>query len=297
MRTRSACITVLLAVSVAALTTVACSPDATAPVAADGTRLTLDRRVKELNERYGWIGKYHTDGLEFVFAELSKRPGKSTREQLCRTAAKAIKEFHRQARQGEVPFALVDPAIESESCGDDPGTTRIGKNVIVSTPRIAANDLSPLAVSYMDEIGNAVASASSRASLLSQILNIQYAAVSNLSGEEAGAVIGVASIAISSMDYWEAHLHEWVNLGTVATPYSRSGSQSMIPIATEASAIVPPRWWSHPFVQNYRKVLAADAMGGARVLYTTWRLGVIGWDAAAAAALYSSVTMTFSLLF
>ncbi len=297
MRTRSACITVLLAVSAATLTIAACSPDATAPVPADDTRLALDRRVKELNERYGWIGQYHTDGLEFVFAELSKHPGKATQEQLCRRAARALKAFHRQARKGEVPFALVDPAIEAESCGAEASQARIGKNVIVGAPRLAANDLSSLAASYMDQIGHTVATASSREWLLGQVLNIQYAAVTNLSGEEAGAVVAVASIAISSMDYWEAHLHEWVNLGTVATPYSRSGAESMIPIAIEGSAIAKPKWWSNPYVQNYRKVLAADAMGGARVLYTTWRLGVIGWDAAAAAALFASVTMTFSLLF
>ena len=60
---------------------------------------------------------------------------------------------------------------------------------------------------------------------------------------------------------------------------------------------IPSKWWQHPVVRGYLKIVAADAMGAARTIYTTWELGPIGWDAAAAAGLWSSVTMTLSLLF
>jgi hypothetical protein len=127
-------------------------------------------------------------------------------------------------------------------------------------------------------------------------MTIQSSAVANLPPDNAGAVVAVVSIALSSLDYWEANMHNWITLD-IAKQYSRAaGAGSLLPIADIAS-FARPNWWSHPFVQGYIKVVSADAMGGARVLYTTWRLGPIGWDAAAAAALWSSVTMMMSLLF
>ncbi|MGK2961812.1 MAG: hypothetical protein ACSLFK_06635 [Gemmatimonadaceae bacterium] len=300
MRTRSAFITMLLAVSGAAITAVACTPDATAPAAVDETRIATDRKVQELRDRYGWVGQYHTDGLEYVFAELSKNRGKSSRDHACRIAAKALKEFHRQARRGEVPFGLVDPAIEAETCGAEITSGGVSKSIITGNPRVAADELLPLAVSYIDQVNQAVAGAVAagvtREGLLNQLITIQYAAVANLPPDHAGAVVAVVSIALSSLDYWEANMHNWVSLD-IAKQYSRAaGAGSLLPIAAIAS-FTRPNWWSHPFVQGYIRVVSADVAGGARVLYTTWRLGPIGWDAAAAAALWSSVTMMMSLLF
>ena len=294
MRTKSACFTTLLALSLSALALTACSGDATAP-AVDLERVALDRKVQDLTDQYGWIGKYHTDGLEYVYGELSRTRGYRTQREFCRVMAKAVKEFHRQARKGEIPFELVDPAIADETCGREMGGDRVSMNVLVGTPRMATNDLLPLTISYVDQISNAINSATSRSGLLSALLNIQYAAVGSLPQDQAGVIVAVVSIAISSMDYWEVNLDRWVNLNTIDTPYSRGGT--MTPVAIAPASFTPPRWWSNPFVQGFRKVLAADALGGARVLYTTWRLGPIGWDAAAAAALFSSGTMAGSLLF
>lgn len=300
MRTRSAFITMLLAVSGAAITAVACTPDATAPAAVDETRIATEKKVRELQDRYGWVGQYHTDGLDYVFAELSKNRGKSGRDHACRIAAKALKEFHKQARKGEVPFGFVDPAIQSETCGEEMTSAGVSKNIVVGNPRVATTDLLPLAVSYIDQVNKAVAGAVAagvtRQGLFNQLITIQYAAVANLPPDHAGAVVAVVSIALSSLDYWEANLYNWVTLD-IAKPYSRAaGAGALLPIAPIAS-FARPNWWSHPFVQNYMKVVGADVAGGARVLYMTWRLGPIGWDAAAAAALWSSVTMTLSLLF
>ena len=108
-------------------------------------------------------------------------------------------------------------------------------------------------------------------------------------------MVAVVSIAISSMDYWEVNLDKWIDLNTIDTPYARAATMTSIPFA--AASYAPPKWWSNPFVTGYRKVMTADALGGARVLYTTWRLGPIDWDAAAAAAVFSSITMAGSLMF
>jgi hypothetical protein len=294
MRTRSACINIFLALSFSAVALTACSGDPTASVV-EPERVALDRKVQELKDRYGWMGTYHTDGLEYVYADLSSTRGKRTRAEFCRVAARAVKEFHRQAGKGEIPFEMVDPAIADETCGREMGGGRVGKTVLVGNPRLAMDELAPLTISYVDQIEQAINSAISRAGLLSSLLDIQYAAVANLPEDQAGVVVAVVSIAISSMDYWEVNLDKWIDLNTIATPYARDAG--MTPVAIAPAAYTPPKWWSNPFVQGFRKVLAADALGGARVLYTTWRLGPIGWDAAAAAAVFSSVTMTGSLLF
>jgi hypothetical protein len=290
----------LLAVSGAAITAVACTPDATAPAAVDETRIATDKKVQELRDRYGWVGQYHTDGLEYVFAELSKSRGKSSRDQACRIAAKALKEFHKQARKGEVPFGLVDPAIEAETCGEEMTSGGVSKNILIGNPRVATSDLLPHTVAYIDQVNQAVAGAAAagvtRQGLLNQLMTIQWSAVANLPPDNAGAVVAVVSIALSSLDYWEANMHNWISLD-IAKQYSRApGASSLLPIADIAS-FTRPNWWSHPFVQGYLRVVSADVAGGARTIYVTWRLGPIGWDAAAAAALWSSVTMMMSLLF
>lgn len=293
MRKRSACRTALLALFISTLA-IACTPEATAPAHVDPARVAIDRKVDELRAKYGWMGKYHTDGLEYVFAELKQMRGKPGKDDYCRIVARALKDFHRRARRGEIPFQFVDPAIETETCGGAIGGGGLSRNLMI-TPRAPSHTLSPLATSYIDQVVTAIHSATSRQALVNQLLSIQYAAVGNLPLDEAGAVVATVSIAISSAEYWEMYLESWINLpGQIATPYSKAS------IAGGVAALLQwtwPKWWSHPFVANYRTVVAADAIAGMRVIYTTWRLGPIGWDAAAAAALYGSVTTALSLIF
>lgn len=300
MRTRSACFAILLALSAStAFTVVACSPDATTPVSTDEpTQVTLDQKVDDLRLRYGWVGDYHTDGLAYIYNALAKNGSKQKKDQQCAVAAKALKEFHKIARKGEVPFGIVDPSIASETCPADASSPRISKAVIAGSPRLSMNELSPLAVYYMDEVANAINSATSRSAFISALHTIQYAAAVNLSLEEAGAVVAMASIAISSADYWEENLDAWLGLQGPVTPYIRTGSASDIsPFPFSPVSIGKPKWWNEPFIRGYRKMVAADIVGGARVLYTTWAAGPIGWDAACVAALWASATTAFALLF
>jgi hypothetical protein len=151
-------------------------------------------------------------------------------------------------------------------------------------------------MTYIDQVATAISSATTRTALLTTLRSIEYAAVANLPYAEAGAVIAVVSIAISSMDYWEANLDAWVAMpGVIHVPYARNGDG--ITGIPASPFNVTPRWWTHPAIRAYLKIVGADAMGAARIIYTTWYSGPIGWDAAAAAGLWSSVTMTLSLLF
>jgi hypothetical protein len=298
MRIRSACVGAVVTLCLAALA-VACSPEATAPSVVDPTRAALDKKVDELQARYGWIGKYHTDGLDYVFAELSRRGGKRDRKTLCSEAATAMAAFHKSVRGREIPVDLVDPAILAGECSDKPSKSSTSSALVEPGSRAASMDASSLVAAYLDQIGTVIGSASSRSGMLSGLLDVQYAAVANLPQEEAGIIVATVSVAISSMEYWETNLEAWYGLPGIATPYSRSSSNSssVIPIASQANGLGWPVRWSNPFVQNFIKVVGADALGAGRVLYTTWRMGPIGWDAAAAAGLYSSITTALALIF
>ena len=301
MRTRSASFVILLALSAGTVAAVAaCSPDSTEPVArGDVAQVVLDRKLDDLRERYGWVGTYHTDGLAYIYKELAKNTGRlQKKEQICKSAAKALKEFHKAARKGEVPFGLVDPSLQNEACPAAEGSPRISMNVVDGRPRLSANELSPSAVSYMDQLATAINMATSRSQFISSILNVQDAAVASLSSEEAGAVVAAASIAISSADYWEANLDAWIGLQGPATPYVRLADDSdMSPVPFAPMSIGRPKWWDIPFIKGYRKVVAADIVGGARVLYTTWYAGPVAWEGAAAGALWASATTAFALIF
>jgi hypothetical protein len=274
----------------------ACTPDAPQPVAPgvidEPARIAADRRADDLRNQYDWLGKYHTDGLIFVYDRLAETKGRlKNRRDLCKAAAKAVKEFHRIARKSDVPLNLVDPSLALEVCAAEKAVSPDGI-AMSRDPGVRAN-LSPAAVSHIDQVYTAINSATSRSALLNALRSIEYSAITSLPNLEAGAVVGVVSIAMSSVDYWEANLDNWVTLPGLSTPYSRD--VVLKPGAPLAAGM--PRWWNIPFIQGYRRVLIADALGGARVLYTTWMAGPVGWDAAAAAALWSSTSMALSLLF
>lgn len=298
MRTKSAFFAILLAVTAGTTLTIsACTDDSTAPAPAkDDAQVVLEKKAKELEDTYGWMGQYHTDGMEFVFRKLKENSSKSKPEPVCKVAAKAVKEFHKTARKGELPLYLVDPSLDAEVCPSDNGKSP-NKNVLVGSPRVTRAVLSPEASSHIDRIETAINSATSRAALLNSLRTIQYSAIASLSQYEAGAITGIISIAISSMDYWEANLDAWVAMpGVIHVPYVRAAEPGNTVTGNELS-LVTPRWWTHPAVRAYLRIVAADAIGAARVIYATWSLGPIGWDAAAAAAVWSSTTMTLSILF
>ena len=136
MRTKSACFTAFLAVSLSALALAACSGDATAP-AADPERVALDRKVQDLKDRYGWMGEYHTDGLEYVYGELSRSDlvdGKQVAT-ISRALAKASGKqvFPISAPLGEGLEPLLDAIVE-----------RLGREPEQAAAQEPAGDWSPL---------------------------------------------------------------------------------------------------------------------------------------------------------
>lgn len=298
MRTKSAYVAILLALAAGtALTVVSCTPDTTAPRAvAAAAPLTTQAKVDDLRQKYDWIGKYHTDGLAYIYSKLSTSDGKvKTRADICKLAAKALKEFHKATRGGDVPDALLGVAFQNEECPSE-SEVASSRQSVLSFPAGASRrfDLSPEATGYIDRLGAVPDNSTSQYEFLDQVNAIEYEAVATLPESEAAAVSAVASVARSSELYWEENLTAWSTLpDALPIPYSRevSGGPEQIAYARL------PGWWQHPAVSGFRKVLAADILSGGRTAYTAWALGPIVWEAVAASALFGSVVAAATLLF
>jgi len=302
MRTTLKYFATLACIAGATLATASCASDGppTAPVHKD-TQLA-QQKLQDLHDKYDWIGTYHTDGLAYIYAQLTKGNGKpKTRADVCKIAAKATKEFHKMTRHGDVPAGLVDPALVGEVCPADMSST--SKTIVVGPSGVAGpkRELSAGAMNLINQIVAISGSSTSRYAYVTGIQNIEAQAVYLPSGE-AGAVIAVGSVALSSLDYWEANLSSWVSI-----PAARPAAYSLTPLdmtaATLGSIAAPtggPRygpWWSTPYNRGFGKVLAADAMAALRTMYMAWEFGPIAWDAAAASALFASATTALALIF
>lgn len=304
MRTTPKYFLILAVMAGAAVISASCASDgpSTAPVRQEPR--IVQSKLQDVHDKYDWIGKYHTDGLAYVYSQLAKGNGKPrTQAEMCKIVAKATKEFHKAQRHGDVPAGLVDPALINDVCpAADGGTTK--KTVLVSEVT-RKTELSAGAVSLIDQITYLANTAESPAALQNGVLNIESQAV-YLSPDDAGAVIAVGSVTLSSLDYWGTNLSNWVEL-----PATKVSAYSLSPLAMTSATVTsttgpivgpryitgpPPNWWKNPFVRGFRIVLLADAMAAARAIYASWYLGPIGWDAAASSALFASATTAIWLL-
>lgn len=300
MRTRTTYVALLFAVVAgSALTLVSCAPDETttpdAVSVAPNPQVTHEK-VLELREKYGWIGKYHSDGLAYIYSQLAKKDGTTrNRVDMCRLATKALKDFHKSARIGEVPTGLLGPSFQNETCLDEAEVAPLRRSVLAFLPGAAPRaDLSAAAMSYIERLGAVPDNSTSLYEFLTQVDAIEYEAAATLNSDEAGAVSAVAAVARSSVHYWEENLDSWLSLpGALPMPYSVSVGG----IPGGPTNVKYPSWWNNPAVKGFRKIIGIDIMAGGRTAYTAWALGPIGWEAVAASALFGSATATVALLF
>ena len=298
MRTRTLYVALLSAlVAGGALTVVSCTPDSTSPdsvVAAPDPQIAR-AKVEDLRQKYSWIGKYHTDGLDYIYAELSRKEArKPTRAEVCRRVVKAVKAFHKAARGADVPSSLMSESFRNEACISDSEVAPIRSSMLAYVPSLSAkHELSAAAASYIDRLAAVANTAGSLPDFASQTNAIEAEAARNLPASEAAAVAGVASVARSSAGYWEQNLTSWMSLpGAMPLPYSRNAADfNGQPLLNQW-----PSWWDHPTVKGFRKILGADVVSGGRTAYLAWAAGPIGMEAVAASALFGSATTGAALL-
>lgn len=301
MRTTLKYFAILASMASAALISASCASDGppTAPVKADAA--LTQQTMQDLHDKYDWIGQYHTDGLAYIYTQLTKGNGKPrSHADLCRIAAKATKEFHKMARHGELPTSFVDPALVAEVCPSDNG---VSATILVAPAgnTSAQANISATAVNLIDQITTIASTATTRSAYVNGVQNAEAQAV-YLPAAEAAAVIGVGSVALSSLAYWEANLGAWTSInGGPGTAYSVSAqdmaSATVNSIAASAGGVRYGSWWSSPGGRGFGRVLGADALSAARTIVTTWFVGPIGWEAAAAGAVFASSLAAISLMF
>jgi len=301
MRTTLKYFAILASMAGAALISASCASDGppTAPVKVDAA--LTQQKMQELHDKYDWIGQYHTDGLAYIYTQLTKGNGKpKSHADLCRIAAKATKEFHKTARHGELPTSFVDPALVAEVC---PSDASVNATILVApkgnSPVRA--DMSVAALNLIDQITNIAYTATTRSAYVNGVQNAEAQAV-YLPAAEAAAVIGVGSVALSSLAYWEANLGAWLSInGGPGTAYSVSAremaSATVNSIAASSTGVRYGGFWSSPGARGWSRVFGADALSAARTIVTTWFVGPVGWEAAAAGAVFVSAAAAISLLF
>ncbi|MGH9423067.1 MAG: hypothetical protein ACRD3J_24030, partial [Thermoanaerobaculia bacterium] len=232
----------------ATLTVVGCAPDSPSSATSITDPKVAHQKLQDLQNTYGWIGKYHTDGLAYMYTQLTKGSNKKSHADLCKIAAKAVKDFNRAQRHRDVPAGLVDPALTNEVC---PASSNGVSATVMVTPGSAAtpgHSLSAAAQNYINQITALSNNLTTRSAYVSAIQNIESQATA-LPADQAGGVIGVASVALSSLDYWEANLDAWVSIPGIATANSLSRSDVISATVVLGAGPSPTsrnsKWWQN----------------------------------------------------
>jgi hypothetical protein len=191
-------------------TVVSCSKDSTAPQGSvSASARAAQQKAQDSQESYKRAGKYHTDGLAYVYSKLAQTSKRSTKAERCRVAIAALKEFDRSLRNGKSSGFVSD-----DVCGPVGGTGDIPQFGDQSVPSYAGAGFSPAAASMIDEIRNVTSSHTSSASVVSTVARVQNSAAATLYPAEAGAVAALGSVAVSSAEYWEANADKWRGLSS-----------------------------------------------------------------------------------
>lgn len=186
-------------------------PNATAPTTVERSSLVPDRaaaaKLAKLQQETDWIGKFHNDALAYVLADLQRLPPKAReRSGVCEAARKSYREFHRSRRGSDVPASVEDAFGRFCAGGGRTIATSIARGA--GDPR-RQSDVSFEAQGFMDQFLGAIDASVSYDDLRARVNSIEAAAVATLGPDEASAVVGVGSIALSSADYWANNLPAW----------------------------------------------------------------------------------------
>ena len=273
-----------------AATAVSCSNESTAPqqsVTTPASARTTQQTVQDLQAQYGWMGRFHTKGLEYAYSKLSQFPRASKAEK-CRIAVQAIQEFARTFSKGPgFQGIATDPGVD-DACSASSQSSASRRVLVAASPQQLKprNALSTQASSLMYQIQGVFDLNLSLSATEGTIYYIEGIAAKTLVPAEAGAVIGVGSIAISSAEYWNANLNVWQSgssLGQLAYNRLSGGSQ---PVASVLGA--PAATPRYGLSATGRKILKADVSAAVSSLVRGWFLGAADLEVAAYSATVAS---------
>lgn len=163
------------------------------------------------------IGEIHNEAMEAVYHALARanRNGKLTAKAGCEIARNALRTFFREKGllQGAAHQFRMDNGLRNAGCKDTSGgVDRMGTaSYEYASPyeAISQSGLSTAAQNYLYQISDAVSYGSSTAAIQSQIWSIEQQALGALTSAEAQIVSATASVAASSIEYWDANFESW----------------------------------------------------------------------------------------
>lgn len=248
--------------------------------------------------RMDWVGVAHNHGLDVFRANLRAHKYRSL-SQLCEGVVElTLRENlrapeHQQSSAGERRNILQGalpgmPGCSSVRTSFVPATSPLGPSAVRFAsylPAGAGTSLLPAVSvqSSLDQITYAVSVARDVNSLALRLDEIsRAAAVLDAAGQQ--AVLGAASLALSSVEYWQANYDAFeaeviaeYGCGSLncEEPYSVLGSSARRQFA-------PGAWRAAKTIGGY------DISAGFATILKTWLAGPIGWEAAGDAAIVGS---------
>ncbi len=285
---RSTRILLLAAIPAIAFVALRCAdapngPQPPAVVAAPAIPTATDARLAALHDKYDWFGKYHNDALAFVLARLQKLPakGRNIRE-TCEAARLAYNEFHRARFGKEVP-----PGADAAAAQDCAGKKHPRPSLLPEDGSVRADVMSSGGEALINQIVDAVDASYNPAQLDATVAQIEQNALQSLSEDEAGAVVALGSIALSSVDYWQTNYAAWDEYAA-GTMYSIAAGSALTGRATALpqGGIASPRL---AFYETVKRAARGDAVAGAKAIFFSWAVGPFVYNAILAAAAWGSI--------
>lgn len=249
-----------------------------------------------------WVGVRHNHGLDVFRAELRARKHRNV-GQLCRELIDlALRDSLNQAGHREMSVeqrrTLIEqglsttPGCRSLQAGLGSPAAFAPMSMGSETVRLASFSSSVLGAAtevedvqpFLDQISNAVSTAGDPNSLASQLDQI-VSSTASLDASARDAVYGAASLALSSVEYWNANYPSFE--AEVAAGYGCSDASMCEEPYSVLGAASRPQFWSGAWAAA-KTIGGYDVTAGFAVIMRTWYAGPIGWEAAADAALIGS---------
>lgn len=275
----TAFIGVLMAVAAAVAS---CSKDSTSPVPSAVVREApqpSQQKLADLQSRYGWTGKYHTDALAHVYSKLSRGKSLSSRAERCHVALAALKEFNKTFSKDGKSRGLSDGFVSDDLCIDN-------GQVAAQSQAGGTSGLSPKAQAILQQIPNLFDSGASSASIVASVNGIENSAAATLNADEAAAVVSLGSVAISSAQYWDANLADWRGVSSAGGPASNRAPAT---IHTSVNLANPAGGTPRHEVSSDVSIGQADVFAFFSSLLAGWWMGALDIEISAVRAVIASM--------
>lgn len=306
MRTRPTIIVSVVALGVAAGIVVACSDSAISPVdrgrrppsTDEQTNASRSRVAAEFHRRnrMDWVGEAHSLGIDHFRVAL--RAHRIKPNQLCKVLPNLLAEdearlpMHRSlararavdaARDGMTHGICAQRRIAAPTVSAFlPIASPLGSALQAASVAVAPAMLSPTIEELLDQIAIATSVANSSPDLAVALGQITEQAAT-LEPAAQDAVLGAASLALSSTQYWEVNYESFsyeviseqpcINAQTCEAAYSVARAPILVPTPQE----------------RIRQIAQADLSAGSWVIVRYWILGPMAWEGAGLAAAAASV--------